>query len=67
MNCAEKLLEPTIFFNLYTNHHRNQVPKVHGARDRIYNQACRLSHNIRVISIFMTFEDLLELITTIRV
>ena len=28
MNCAEKLLEPTIFFNLYTYHQRIPVPKV---------------------------------------
>ena len=34
MNCAEKLLEPTIFFNLYTSHHRIQVQKVLGARER---------------------------------
>ena len=32
MNCADRLLEPTIFFNLYTSHHRIQVPKVLGAR-----------------------------------
>ena len=27
MNCAEKLLEPIIFFNYTPSHHRNQVPK----------------------------------------
>ena len=27
MKCAEKLLEPTIFFNLYTSHHRIRLRK----------------------------------------
>ena len=35
--------------------------------DWVLNQACRLSHDIQVISnLFITFDDLLELITKIR-
>ena len=33
MNCAEKLLEPTIFLIYTPSHHRIQVPTVLGARE----------------------------------
>ena len=37
-------------------------------RDLVYNQTCRLSHGIHVISILViTFDYLFELITKIRV
>ena len=32
MNCDEKILQPTIVFNLYTRSHRIQALKVLGAR-----------------------------------
>ena len=36
-------------------------------RDWVYNQACRLSHDIQVIfNFFITFDYLFELITKIR-
>ena len=38
-------------------------------RDLVYNQACRLSHDIQVISnlFFITFDNLFKLITKIGV
>ena len=38
-------------------------------RDLVYNQACRLSHDIQVISnlFFITFDNFFELITKIGV
>ena len=44
MNCAEKLLEPTIFFNLYT-----EESKV-ANRDWVDYQACSLLQYINVIA-----------------
>ena len=33
MNCAEKLLEPTIFFNIYTKSPKNSGSEVLGAKE----------------------------------
>ena len=50
--------------------HRHAIEEETTAKNRdwVYNQACRLSQDIQVISnFFITFDNLFELITKIRV